>query len=338
MAKTCSHLETPELGTYCPSCGVQVRCKSCRKVLTLAARFCIECGSATGAQADNVMSTDKPHEETNNGQRNIIEFEEDTKGRRFHATVSDNAIEAISHPFSLFLTRGTNLQPRRSRANASDAVEEEPLVSGTDFMLEPEILDRQAENVGRDVQKKLSPATDEQLEMQRLKELFRERGGRLRLEEPQLKAKGKLDYTQRLTYLFLYAEERAGNESVPRSTLTTILDDSSVSDGNARSWIAKESALVKDGDNVHLNSAGRRAARAYLKEVFTDETQPGWLPGEAGSSRSSKMKTTTSKPGKGEQPTKGSKGKGGRTSKVTTDWVPKWTALGSGRCTHFSSL
>jgi hypothetical protein len=172
--------------------------------------------------------------------------------------------------------------------------------------------------------KELPPHREEGSEDELLNEIFRERGGRLRLEEPQLRATGKLDYAQRLTYIYLYFREKAGDESVPRSDVTTILEDSTVNDGNWRTWIGKESSLVKDGDRIHLNSAGRRLARKYLAEVFDDEAKGKWLPGET--SRASKSSGTGSNGT--EKAGKVNRGKAGRKSLITTQWVPKWKTLG----------
>jgi len=174
--------------------------------------------------------------------------------------------------------------------------------------------------------KGLSAATDEDIVVQRLQELFRERDGELRLEEPDLKAKGKLHYAQRLTYLFLLAQDKAGNEVVPRSSLTTILERAGVYDPHASNWIKNESRIEKDRDTVHLNAGGRRVARAFLEEVFT-LTEEGVLPGESNSGGAVKAAGGKGTKQSGKQSAKAGKGKGGRKSEVETTFLPKWKAL-----------
>jgi len=62
---------------------------------------------------------------------NIVEFEEDTRSRRFRAKVSDRAIDSISNPLTLILERRMGVKVKRGRQHlvASDAmIDEKQLV------------------------------------------------------------------------------------------------------------------------------------------------------------------------------------------------------------------
>lgn len=312
-------------GTHCPSCGTQVRCRDCNDMLEPGARACVSCGTLIG-QGGSLTTNGHAKDGPQNPAVNIIEFDEDTRSRRFRAKVTDGAVDSVSHPLSLFLAGRLGVSVKRARQGQPSVLIEDPQ------LVLPGVADEDGGDRLRDeaieamALRELPAPKPEGLEAGRLREIFRERDGQLHLEEPQLRATGKLDYAQRLSYLFLYAHEKTGNESVPRSALSTILENSNVLDAHARNWISKETAIVKEDNNVRLNSAGRRAARKYLEEVFDEERKADWLPGEAG--RSQGTKAGASDGAGAEKGNKSGKRGGGRVSKVTTDWVPRWKALG----------
>jgi hypothetical protein len=313
-------------GTHCPSCGVQARCKSCKELLTFGISFCVNCGTQIGEAGLTQVNGNGEH--TTGPVFNIIEIDRDTRSSHFRAKVTDDAINSLSNPLTMYLAGQAGLPVRRSQQpNVTDVTtdEQQPLLPG----LAAEDGDQSAQEkaVGTGTQKALPAPKAEGSEIERLKELFRARDGELRLEEPQLKATGKLDYAQRLTYLFLYAHEKEGHESVLRSALNTILERADVLDAHAGAWIKKETKIVKeeDGAVVRLNAGGRREALKYLEEAFDPERTEDWLPGESNSMRSSKAGATGDK--SANQAAKPSKGKAERKSKVKTVWLPKWKAL-----------
>ncbi len=63
-----------------------------------------------------------------------------------------------------------------------------------------------------------------------LKQIFRDKGDRFKLNDPRLKAGSKLDYARRLAYAFLFAhEELKEQDQVSRSSLSDILKGASQS-------------------------------------------------------------------------------------------------------------
>lgn len=321
--ETCPSCNEPltDKGAHCPSCGVQAKCKVCGEFLNLGARFCVICGAPIGEIG---LKLDGGNGKQNNGVFNIIEVDRDNRSSRFRARVSDHAIDSLSKPLSLYLAGQGGLPTKRSEQHRGEVVvDHQPLLIGL-------ATDEESGNVqspGTDINRQSLISNPADLETQRLGEIFRDRDGRLRLDEPQLKASGKLDYAQRLTYLFLYAHSKAGRESVVRSELNTLLEENHVYDTHAKNWIKHEPALVKEGENILLNSEGRRAARKYLEEAFDSARSELWLPGESTVVRNSSKRTAASDKAM-KQPTKTAHGRRGRPSEVTNTFVPKWKALG----------
>jgi hypothetical protein len=321
--ETCSSCRETltDRGYHCPSCGVQVKCKSCGELLNANARFCVQCGMAIG---QSVLPTSDQNGQESNGTFNIIEVDRDSRSSRFRARVTDHAIDSLSDPLTIYLAGQTGLSvKRREPLNTQPSVYDQPLLVG----LTPGDSSDNGALSEKAVQDNLLHSKPADLEAQRLKELFREREGKLRLDEPQLRATGKLDYAQRLTYLFLYANEKVGNEAVLRSVLNTLLEDNNVYDPHASNWIKHEAALVKEGEDIFLNSEGRRTARKFLDEVFDSNRMEAWLPGESaqvrGGSRNGEAVDKTARAAK----TPGQAKRRSR-SEVTKVLTPRWKALG----------
>jgi hypothetical protein len=308
----------PERGSHCRSCGVQARCKSCREPLEAGDQFCGECGTPVGQTGLT------PDGHTNGKTANFVFNEIEIEGRnnRLRAKVSNEAVAHLSNPISLYIEAYTGITTRRGRTSPStDTLDVQPELPG---MESPSNSQGTQEDIIEGVTpKELPPFKTGDVETERLKELFRERDGQLCLEEPQLKATNKLDYAQRLAYLYLYYQEKvADKESVPRSALDAILNENTEVDWRVPAWIKSEAALVKRGDNIYLNSEGRRAARTRLQEAFDESREAGWLPGETTCINSPKVGAGE----KGGQAAKGSKNKAERNSKVKREWVSKWKA------------
>ncbi|HXQ36635.1 MAG TPA: zinc ribbon domain-containing protein [Anaerolineales bacterium] len=180
---SCKEILT-ERGYHCPSCGIQVKCKSCEELLNANARFCAQCGTAIG---QSVLATSDQNGHALNGTFNIIEVDRDSRSSRFRARVTDHAIDSLSHPLTIYLAGQTGLSvKRREPISTQPTVHDQPLLVG----LRPDESDgggSPAENAYQEDQVHSTPAD---LEAQRLRELFREREGKLRLDEPQLRASG----------------------------------------------------------------------------------------------------------------------------------------------------
>ena len=185
--ETCPSCNEPltDKGAHCPSCGVQAKCKVCGEFLNHGARFCVHCGAPIGEVG---LKLDGSNGKQNNGVFNIIEVDRDNRSSRFRARVSDHAIDSLSKPLSLYLAGQGGLPTKRSEQHRGEVViDHQPLLVG----LGTEESDN-VQSPGTDIKRQSLISNPADLETQRLGEVFRDRDGRLRLDEPQLKVSGKL--------------------------------------------------------------------------------------------------------------------------------------------------
>ena len=136
-----------------------------------------------------------------------------------------------------------------------------------------------------------------------------------------------MDFVRRLTYLFLYAHELEGRETVTDKDLIAVLNDAKVIDafGNARNWIKNSPELLIEGENVGLSVPGRERAREVIAQLLNNEIDGTWTL--ANLSRASGAKTSSATAKDGAQGSKTGQRRGGRASKVEMEWLPKWKAL-----------
>jgi hypothetical protein len=144
-------------------------------------------------------------------------------------------------------------------------------------------------------------------------------GTGFKLDEPRLKAEGKLDYGKRVSLTLIYAHELEGKGACTRELLSSTLDKQSVNDPHVRTFLRTYAGFDReqDGGLFRLNKQGRDAAKDALKRIFDDSvTGPGWLPdGRGGKSKETDEKDATSK----------SAGKKGRKpSTKPNEWARKW--------------
>src|SRR5262249_23734062 len=123
--------------------------------------------------------------------------------------------------------------------------------------------------------------------------------------------------------LFLYAHYLEGRDRVSRSDLYNLLSDAEVDDTNTRTWIRKNSSLVKEKELIGLNSAGRDEAKEALNEALDPKRQSEWLPG---SERPRSSKANASNNSESKRLSKSS-GDRVRQPNLAREWATKWKAL-----------
>ncbi len=312
--------ELSERGFHCPSCGVQARCRECREILDLGAHFCVNCGASVGEAGLH-------HEHSNEGNAtdpgyNIVEFEEDTRSRRFRAKVSDRAIDSISAPLTLILEQRMGVKAKRSRQHLKTPdtiIDEKQLVlPGLDAGAES-AKEQENTSVTEPEEKNSLPGGSEAAQ---LKEIFRPTSDhKLKLHNPRLKQSSQIDFVERLSVLFLHAYELEERETVSRSDLNAVLSDAKVNNSNARKWIANSDLLSRDGNLIGLSVPGRERAQEVLRQVLDPNFETKWILGSKSNTRTSKEST------KEEEDTgqAGSKPSRGRRSRGTSysAWVRK---------------
>ena len=281
--------ELPERGVHCPSCGSLARCRECEDILELDARFCVNCGTSTEESEMTAGLNDRRGKSTGSAP-NVVEFEEDTRSRRFRASVSDEAIGSISEPLALILANRIGEQfKRRRRPSAGGTDSSQNALPG--FAKEANDIDTGTEAGTENPSERL--LLPERREAEQLGEIFRPNAdGEFRLMTSRLKQKNQKDFVERLCVLFLYAHSMMGKDIVPRADLTKILSsDVKVDNGNTRTWIAHTDLLSRDNDLIGLTLPGRERAEEVLREVADPNIETKWIVGSKQSGRRGKAST-----------------------------------------------
>jgi hypothetical protein len=284
----CNHeLPNRENLVYCPSCGVQSKCKSCGTVLEAEYMFCIFCGTASSSSAQAISV----HEHLNDRQvLNEVEFREESNGRshsrflkaRFTDVVGAAALG--SHVLEVLAdtpSRGESRKTRSSGYEVKPVVDNGQLSLPISAQIEDEmVLDTGVQSIPIS---QVNKGDDD-----RLKDIFRYEGGNIRLVENRLKAKNKQDMARRVIILLLYAHELQGNSKVMRSIITEELQKAKIYDGNTRTLISKEVDWMQEEGNLVLRNSGREIAKQYLDDIADSSIPDGWNPSKSGTGKSSK--------------------------------------------------
>jgi hypothetical protein len=103
--------------------------------------------------------------------------------------------------------------------------------------------------------------------------------GELKITARDLKAKSGLDAAVRLAYLAIYASEKLTGQplSSPKS-LTPLLKQWRLYDGNTRTRLAKDKGIIRSGENLSLDAHGKLDAERFIEEILNPEVQGQWRP------------------------------------------------------------
>jgi hypothetical protein len=112
-----------------------------------------------------------------------------------------------------------------------------------------------------------------------------------------LKAKNALDAAKRLLYVTLLARKRLLQEhKTNRRSVTSVLTNYGLNDGNTRNLISKDKALIKDGrKTLSLSAAAVPQAAKYIQEMQDPSLHGKWSPGTTRKRRKSKKTAAKSK-------------------------------------------
>jgi hypothetical protein len=304
-----------ERGPHCPQCGKQAKCKTCGDLLDQGALACVLCGTLVGEPS--TITKNEPSVRANTFElEELSEYSGGKNSRNIRLVCSDAAVSSFA-----------DLVERRimgSQLKGNDLTKDER-PNGQNKALPSALFHNEPEN-SSELDAGFPPPKIHndisQSEVEVLNNVFRRDGSVWKLDEIELGASSKLDYARRLTFLFLYLNELHQRPKTPRSELNSILEDSTVSDGNTRHWLANEGAISKDGDLLELNAAGRRQAREFIKGLKAIDAD-NWRPGLSKRKSVSKVATT---------PDKGSKDASGKRSSKnpkTAVMVSKWKSSGN---------
>lgn len=320
-----------ERGYHCPNCGIQVRCKQCKELLELNARACVMCGMKIGEESPGEALGANSGVAHNFNTLTIDDyFTPKSRHRKLNARFSDIAAEKLG---DVLITHAANRMEDDWRINhksqppplnrqpkplplfeapqVTEAETESGFIQGKSEALDP--LQGSEKLI-------LAEAVQVQPGSTRISKLISFDGENFRLEEPRLKAQGKLDYAKRLSCLFVFAHETLGKRTVTRSALNALLKKYDLLDPHTITWITNCLELEKDGDDIRLIRPGRDLVNLVLDQIEDSEKDVGWLPGTSSvrkgdgrqESATTKQKTTT--------PASKTKGKSTQVQKWVSDW------------------
>jgi hypothetical protein len=310
---------------HCPSCGIQVQCKNheCNSWLKSNARFCNVCGTPVGA---GIASTSSNRAVIPSPAVNKLEYKD--KECSLKTEFTNEVGESLGIPIGSIL--GTRIAAKAAQRQHTYIQTATPI--GDSHLFLPEAVTAPSEQEKQMIEqvvpvsaKPLQVSPDAEL----LKQIFRDKGDRFKLNDPRLKAGSKLDYARRLTYVFLFAYgELKGQDQASRSNLNNILNEAGVYDSNTRTWLNETPDLSIDEDMIELRVTGREAARKVLREFSDPNIEDKWLPGSAPRARSK----ASSKDNVGETSSgaKSVKRKFSVVSKDVEEWTKNWNALALG--------
>lgn len=310
---------------YCPSCGIQVQCKSheCSSWLKSNARFCNVCGTPVGS---GTTSTSSNQAVAPSPAVNKLEYED--KECSLKTEFTNEVGESLGIQIGSIL--GTRIAAKAAQRQQTH-IQAASVSENSHFSL-PEAapaLDKQEKLVTEQTVSVSAKPSEASSDTESLKQIFRDKGDRFKLNDPRLKAGSKLDYARRLTYTFLFAyEELKGQDQVSRSNLKEILNEAGVYDSNTRKWLSNTPDLSIEDGMIELRVTGQEAARKVLRELSDSNIEDKWLLGSATRSRnkaSSKDNVDETSPG-----AKSVKRKFSVISKDVEEWTKNWNALDLG--------
>lgn len=268
----CSN-QISENTVFCGRCRTQIRCLECKGVLDSKDIYCQSCGTEVKVREDGK-------------KMNKIRFD----GKSFEAEFTDNVGKDVTETFGKIF-----MDNQRNRAlSLLDKKEEQRSGHDEDSIdVEAKIIDDEEQAEEASISSKENGVRD----------LFRDKDGKLDLLETRIKASGKTDYAMRLTYLSVLFYKSKGHETVDKSIILSLLKYCSVYDSNYRKAFGKAKAhFIVDSGKVEFRPAGLEKAYEILEQVFDENVKGKWglgdLKATTKSSKNTKSTSDRSKPKK----------------------------------------
>jgi RNA polymerase subunit RPABC4/transcription elongation factor Spt4 len=334
---SCPHCTTvlPERGFFCPGCGKQARCKSCRELLEPGAVVCVMCGVPVEAGVASSPSSGQATQSPN-----TISYRETSRERTFEANLTDHAISEIAPALAPLVSYGLLRPQQRRQPTIIDAPK---IVDNVPYQLplpsdgmEPDAPD---EGSAEAIPLSAPPLpTQPEDDLARLRRVFRFDGDQIRLDETRLKAANKKSYIERLVFLLLYAHQLNGRSKVERSTLNGALKEADLFEPAAITFISSCPELSVEDGFVSLRLQARERAKTYLREVLDSSVENLWELGtkrapRGKSASSESLGDATDKPESGVASGK----KRGAPVKASV-WAKKWRSIESDTRAYYDAL
>lgn len=259
-----------ETAIFCGKCRTQIRCSDCKGVIEPDDLYCQNCGSEVNRK--NSAST-----------MNKIRYD----GKSFEAEFTDTVGKDVTETFGKIFLESQRSKNERLLEGRKDNNEDS---DGGTIDVDAEVLNNleQSEEVSS-IKKKRG-----------IKDLFREKEGKLDLLETRIKASGKTDYAMRLTYLVVLFYKSTGHDTIDKSKINELLKYCGVYDGHYRGAFGKAKAhFLVDSKKVEFRPAGLEKAKKILDEVYDESIEDKWGLGDlVSTSKSSSSSKSTSDSGK----------------------------------------
>jgi hypothetical protein len=271
---------------YCPSCGIQSKCKGCGAELEPGDTFCVSCGIAAGSGDRTLVGTADGH---NAQPLNKLEYRRESKGKDFSESLTTEFTDTVGAAFGSTVLAVVadahsdkhKIYPLEYAAKAVDHGKISlPVIESSK---DGTVVDAIAHHVEPSSQ-------DSQNHEERIKKIFDLTDDGIRLIENRLKHKNKKDQTHRFIILFLYFNQVIGNNEVDRTFIMDHLKKASIYDGNSSTALKEISnSKLRDENGIFsLYPEGIESAHRFIDDVFNTEIPNNQFPCKAGASRSLK--------------------------------------------------
>lgn len=266
---------------FCASCGEKLKCPKCSHRFVEKVKFCSSCGTSV---ANTNAAIAAP---------NSIRYRETVDERVFDASFSNEIGDKVARTFDDVIKSRNGLPQGGLNTR-------EQLPSATNDSAAHSM------NGHSSAPPPIVAATGNSLSVLRTIFSRNERG--VIIQEPRLKATGKLDYAARIAYLFVLYCELDQQQPAQRSELMSLLKEATVYDSNYRKFIGrKKSDFDLKRSTMAFKNPGREKAIGMLQELNESGREDAWLPGHGKSS--SKKKRTPDDPLEAEEVGKKAKSK-----------------------------
>jgi hypothetical protein len=272
---------------YCPSCGIQSKCKGCGVALERGDAFCVSCGTSAGSGDQHLAITSDSHHAQ---PLNKLEYRRERKGKDFSESLTTEFTDTVGAAFGSTVL-----------AVVADAHSDKHKIYPIDYAAKavdngkislPVIESSKDGTVVDAIAHDIEPSFQEsQNNEERIKKIFALTDDSIRLIENRLKPKNRKDNTHRFIILFLYFNQVVGNKMVDRATIMEHLKKADIYDNNS-STILKEicnSKLRNENGVFSLYPAGIESAHSFIDDIFNPDIPNDLLPCKTGGSRSLKL-------------------------------------------------
>lgn len=260
--------------SYCPNCGIAVKCKKCDHIQTVKGNFCTECGNALNSTNNTTSSVQK--------SQNTVKYKEGKNSKYLRASFTNEVGNSFSESLAFLIGNKTKFNESKSSSIFQNSnIYDAKIESESPNLSPPKQLTIGFSHSNIESE---HPSTND---------IFREKpDGQLILVENRLKATGKLDYGKRLTYLYILHSE-INKKICSKDSILSFIGScpGSLLDSHYREWLNKNDDIYTSDTEVFLRPSGKPIALQYLNDISSNNNEDGWLPSDTGSKSNKRQPT-----------------------------------------------